>query len=114
MTAKATNNPAPDEAGDGILTIGESAEVPKYDVLFRLHGKEYEGLTNPSGSLMMQYIGLLRRRGANVALSWLAEEMLAPEAYKALTEDRAISRPDSRKVNDLILSLVFGSETVPK
>jgi len=112
VTAKATTKP--DDPEDGILTIGESPEEPKYDVLFRVRGTEYQGLTNPPGSLMMQYIGLLRKRGANVALSWLLEEMLAPEAYKALTEDRAISRADSRKVNDLVLGLVFGTETVPK
>jgi hypothetical protein len=113
MTAKATNEPA-GEPDDGILTIGEAPEEPKYDVLFRLRGKEFQGITNPSGSLMMQYIGLLRKRGANVALSWLLEKMLTPEAYQAVTEDESISRGDSRKVNDLILGLVFGSETVPK
>lgn len=113
MTAKATNEPA-SEPDDGVLVIGEASEEPKYDVLFRMRGKEYQGLTNPSGSLMMAYISLLRKRGANVALSWLLEEMLTAEAYTALTEDRAITRADSRKVNDLVLGLVFGTETVPK
>jgi hypothetical protein len=112
VTAKATNEPAGED--DGILVIGETPEEPKYDVLFRLHGKDYEGLTNPPGSLMMQYIGLLRNRGANVAISWLLEKMFTPEAYKALTEDPAVSRPDSRKVNDLVLGLVFGGADIPK
>ena len=92
MTAKATNEPRED---DGILVIGETAEEPKYDVLFRLRGKEYKGLANPAGSLMLQYIGLPRKRGTNAALSWLLEEMLTPDAYKAVTEDPAISRADS-------------------
>jgi hypothetical protein len=113
MTATATGKSRREDDND-ILTIGEAPEEPKYDVLFRLGGTEYQGLTNPSGSLMMQYIGLLRKRGANVALSWLLEEMLTPEAYKVLTEDPGVSRADSRKVNDLVLSLVFGPETVPK
>jgi hypothetical protein len=112
VTAKATNEPASED--DGILVIGDTPEEPKYDVLFRLRGKDYEGLTNPSGSLMMEYIGLLRKRGANVAISWLLEEMLTPEAYKALTGDRSVSRTDSRKVNDMLLGLMFGGADIPK
>lgn len=114
MTAKATNKT--DQVGqedDGILRIGEQAEEPKRDVLFRISGTEYEGLTNPPASLMLRYIDLLRKRGANVALSWLLEEMLAPEAYKALTEDLAVSRADFRKVTNLVLGLLFGAD-VPK
>jgi hypothetical protein len=115
MTATVTNKAAKaNRDDDGVLVIGETVEEPKHDVLFRLRGKEYEGLTNPPGSLMLAYIGLLRKRGANVALSWLLEEMLTPEAYKAVTEDAAVSRADFRQVTDLVLGLLFGTETVPK
>ncbi len=115
MTAKATTNKSETtREGDGVLCIGETPEEPKHDVLFRLRGEEFQGLTNPPAALMLQYIGLLRKRGANVALSWLLEEMLTPEAYKALTEDPAISRADFRQVTDLVLGLLFGTETVPK
>ena len=114
MTAKATNkNDRAEDGDDGILRIGEQPEEPKFDVLFTVHGKGCQGLVNPPASLMLRYIGLLRKRGANVALSWLLEEMLDTEAYKALTEDQAVSRDDFRKVSDLILGLLFGTD-VPK
>lgn len=114
MTAKATNkNDRDEDGGDGILRIGEQPEEPKFDVLFTLHGKGHQGLVNPSASLMLRYIGLVRKRGANVALSWLLEEMLDAAAYKALTEDPAVSRADFRQVTDLILGLLFGAD-VPK
>jgi hypothetical protein len=114
MTAKATSkNDRTEDGDDGILRIGEQPEEPKFDVLFTVHGTGHRGLVNPPAALMLKYIDLVRKRGANVALSWLLEEMLDAEAYKALTEDQAVSRPEFRKVTDLILGLLFGTD-VPK
>jgi hypothetical protein len=111
VTAQATNEPpAPED--DGILRIGDTPEEPKWDVLFSLRGQECKGLANPPASLMLRYVNTLRKRGANVAISWLLEEMLTPEACEAL-EDPAVSRPDFRKVTDLLLGLLFGGD-VPK
>lgn len=110
MTAKATSAP-PD---DGILRIGESAEEPKYDVLFRIRGKDYEGVVNPSGSLLFKYLDVQRKRGSDMALSWLLETMLKPDAYQAVTTDESLTRADFDAVCDLVKGLVFGRETGPK
>lgn len=111
MTAKAT---AGEPEDDGILRIGDTAEEPKYDVLFRLGGKEYQGLTNPSGALLFRYLDLQRKRGADHALSWLLEEMLTADAYTAVTTDVQLSRDDFNKVCDLVRSLLFGRDAAPK
>ena len=111
MTAKGTNAPGED---DGILRIGDTPEEPKYDTLFRLRGKPYEGLVNPPASLLFRYLDTQRKRGADSALSWLLEEMLKADAYTALMTDGALSRADFDKVCDLMRGLLFGRETVPK
>jgi hypothetical protein len=111
VTAKATTETAAD---DGVLRIGEGAEEPKRDVLFRLGGKEYQGLTNPPASVLFRYMDLLRKRGADVATSWLLEEILDGDAYTVLTTSETLSRPDFRKVCDLVRTVVFGTDAVPK
>jgi hypothetical protein len=112
VTAKATNSA--DDGDDGVLRIGESAEEPKYDVLFRIRGKEYQGIANPSGALLFKYLDIQRNRGTDTALSWLLEKMLAADAYTAITTDDSLSRTDFNKVCDLVRGLVFGREKGPK
>ena len=106
MTAKATN--APED--DGILRIGDTAETPKRDVLFRIRGKGYKGLTNPDSSMLFRYLDIQRKRGSDTALSWLLEEILDQDAYTAITTDRNLSRPDFNAVCDLVRGLLFGRE----
>jgi hypothetical protein len=110
VTAKAITGPA----DDGILRIGESAEEPKYDVLFRIRGREYEGIANPSGALLFRYLDVQRKRGSDIALSWLLEEVLSADAYTAVTTDPSLSRPDFDQVCNLVRGLVFGRESGPK
>ena len=110
MTAKATTA----TEDDGILRIGESAEEPKYDVLFRIRGKEYEGIANPSGKVLFRYLDVQRKRGSDIALSWLLEEILDAAAYEAVTTDDSVSRDDFDKVTELVRGLVFGRERNPK
>lgn len=112
MTAKATTTGR--DGDDGILRIGETAEEPKLDVLFRLGGTEYEGLANPPASVLFRYMDIFRKRGADPALSWLLEEILSADAYQVLMSDKRLSRADFDKVCDLVRGLVFGRETVPK
>ena len=107
VTAKATSAPA----DDGILRIGETAEEPKYDVLFRIRGQEYQGITNPSGSLLFKYLDVQRKRGTDMALSWLLEKMLKADAYLAVTTDESLTRADFDAVCELVRGLVFGRET---
>jgi len=115
MTAKATNKAGQDDSDDGVLRIGDTPEEPKYDALFRLHGKPYEGLVNPPASLMLRYMDTLRKRGSNVAVSWLLEQMLKADAYAVLTTDPAVSRAEWQQVCDLVLGLVFGKpDPLPK
>lgn len=111
MTAKATSAP-PDD--DGILRIGETVEEPKYDVLFRVRGKDYQGIVNPNGSLLFAYLDVQRKRGSDTALSWLLEKMLKPDAYRAVTTDESLTRADFDAVCDLVKGLLFGRETGPK
>ncbi len=113
MTAKATTERAED---DGILRIGDTAEEPKYDVLFRLAGAECKGLANPPASLMLRYIDTQRKRGQNVAISWLVEEMLDADAYAALTTAPNLGRGEWQQVCDLLLGILFGTAegAVPK
>ena len=110
MTAKATSAPA----DDGILRIGETAEEPRYDVLFRIRGKEYQGIVNPNGGLLFKYLDIQRKRGSDMALSWLLEKVLKADAYEAVTTDESLSRPDFDAVCELVRGLVFGRETGPK
>ena len=106
MVAKATSAPPED---DGILRIGGTVEEPKYDVLFRLGGKDCRGLANPPASMMLGYMDQARKRGTNTAISWLLEEILDGPAYEALTTDPGLSRRDWQAVCDLVLGLLFGS-----
>jgi hypothetical protein len=110
VTAKATTGPA----DDGILRIGETAEEPKYDVLFRIRGKACEGMINPSGSVLFAFLDVQRKRGADTALSWLLEKMLKPDAYRAVTTDESLTRADFDAVCDLVRNLVFGRDSSPK
>ena len=112
MTAKAVNR-APDAEDDGILRIGDTPEEPKYDVLFRLKGKPYEGLVNPDGSVLVRYLDTQRKRGADMALSWLLEKILKPDAYTALMSG-GVSRPEFDEVCELVRKITFGRETIPK
>lgn len=110
MTAQATSAPS----DDGILRIGETAEEPKHDVLFRIRGKDYEGIVNPSGSLLFKYLDVQRKRGTDMALSWLLEKMLSADAYLAVTTDESLTRADFDAVCELVRGLMFGRETGPK
>jgi hypothetical protein len=112
VTAKATTSLPEDD--DGILRIGESAEEPKYDVLFRIRGKEYQGLTNPSGSLLFAYLDIQRKRGGDAALSWLLEKVLRPDAYAAVLTDESVSRADFDAVCEIARRLLFGRDSSPK
>lgn len=114
MTAKGTTRPPDDDEDDGILRIGETAEEPKHDVLFRIRGEGYEGRVNPPASLLFRYLNLQRARGADIALDWALEEILTPAAYKALMTDEHLSRPDFDAVCDLVRGIIFGRKTVPK
>lgn len=110
MTAKATTGPA----DDGILRIGDSAEEPKHDVLFRVRGKEYQGLTNPPASLLFRYLDVQRKRGTDTALSWLLEEVLDADAYAAITTNPSLTRSDFDQVCELVRGLLFGRDSGPK
>jgi hypothetical protein len=113
VTAKGTTR-LPEDEDDGILCIGEGAEEPKHDVLFRVRGTGYEGLLNPPSSVLFRYLNLQRTRGADVALDWALEEILSPAAYKVLMEDEHLGRPDFDAVCDLVRGIIFGRKTVPK
>lgn len=112
MTAKATTGDSSED--DGILRIGESAEEPKYDVLFRIRGKEYQGIANPNGSMLFAYLNVQRKRGSDMALSWLLEKMLRPDAYTAVITDESLSRTDFDKVTELVRGILFGTASGPK
>lgn len=106
--------PGPDE-DDGILRIGEEAAERRYEPLIRIGGKPHKVLANPPGSLMAEYLHQLRRGGANLALSWLLEEMLDPAAYQALRTDPKVSDDDLRKVMRLCAQVVTRNRpTAPK
>lgn len=107
--------PPVEEFTDGIIRIGDEPEDPRYEVLFRLHGKPYEVLVNPPASLLLRYLDLQRKRGANPAFSWALEQMAGEEAYKALLEDDAVTRADFQQIIDLIMGILLGSpDTLPK
>jgi hypothetical protein len=115
VTAKATTRTEGDsDADDGVLRIGESAEEPKYEVLFRVRGKEYEGRTNPPGSVLFRYLDIQRKRSSDTAMSWLVEKILKPDAYAAITEDESVSRPDFDRVCEIMRNLLFGRDSSPK
>lgn len=99
----------PADDGDGLLRIGENPEEPKYEPLFRLGGKAYAVLVNPSGSLKADYLHRLRSQGANLALSQLMEEMLSPDAYTAIRENRKVSDDDLRQVMRVCAQIVTGT-----
>jgi hypothetical protein len=99
---------------DGILRIGESAEEPKYDTLFKIDGKPYTALVNPPGNVFHKYIDTIRKRGPNFALSWLLERMLAPEAYAALMDSPKVTDADITAVTDLCTGLITGRTVAPK
>jgi hypothetical protein len=107
-------SPAQPPENDGILRIGESAEEPKYDVLFKIDGKPYKGLMNPPGSVLHKYILTIRRSGPNAALSWLYERMLAPDAHAALMDSEKVSDTDFDEITKLCIGLINGRPVAPK
>lgn len=115
MTTKARTPAKPKPAeppaddNDSLLRIGENPEEPKYEPLFRLGGKAYAVLVNPSGSLKADYLHRLRSQGANLALSQLMEEMLSPDAYTAIRENRKVSDDDLRQVMRVCAQIVTGT-----
>lgn len=108
-SAKAAPAQEPAEPDDGLLRIGEAPEEPKFEPLFRLGGKSYDVLVNPSGSLLADYLHRLRNLGANLALSWLMEEMLSPDAYAAIRANRKVSDSELRQVMRLCAQIVTGT-----
>ena len=118
MTAKAgpRRRPAPrdeepedDYEDDGILRLGEDeAEKPRHEVLFRLDGKEYEAVANPSASLMLRYLDRLRKWGPNPAISWLLEEMVGAEGYEALLTSPKVTQKDFAAVTRAAVRIVMG------
>ena len=104
-------DPAPPETADddGILRLGEEADEPQWGVFFRVAGEPYEGMTNPNGQILLGYVDLLRKRGGNVATSWLLERMLKSDAYAVLRDDPKISDADVRKIIDKCAGLVLGT-----
>ena len=117
MTAKAsprrrparTEEPDEDEYDDGILRIGEDdPEEPRYEVMFRLDGKEYEAVINPPTSLMLRYLDRLRKWGPNPAISWLIEEMVGAEGYEALLTSPKTSSQDFAAVSRAAIRAVMG------
>ena len=117
MTAKAsprrrpprTEEPDEDEYDNGILRIGEDEpEEPRYEVMFRLDGKEYEAVINPPTSLMLRYLDRLRKWGPNPAISWLIEEMVGAEGYEALLTSPKTSSKDFAAVSRAAIRAVMG------
>ena len=118
MTAKAgpRRRPAPrdeepedDYEDDGILRLGEDeAEKPRHEVLFRLDGKEYEAVANPSASLMLRYLDRMRKWGPNPAISWLLEEMVGAEGYEALLTSPKVTQKDFAAVSRAAVRIVMG------
>ena len=118
MTAKAgpRRRPAPrdeepedDYEDDGILRLGEDeAEKPRHEVLFRLDGKEYEAVANPSASLMLRYLDRLRKWGPNPAISWLIEELVGAEGYEALLTSPKVTQKDFAAVSRAAVRIVMG------
>lgn len=110
MAGRTKPDPAqpPEDEDDGVLRLGEEADEPKWGVFFRAGGRPYEGMLNPNGRLLLKYTTLLRKRGGNVATSWLLEEMLKPDAYAVLNDDPKISGEDVRKIVDKCTGLLFG------
>jgi hypothetical protein len=105
-----------DEPSDGILDLGDASESPRRDVLFRLDGQEYEVLTNPPASMMLAYFDRVRKQGANVAFSWLLEEMLGGDGYQAIMTSPKVSQSDFKAVGEAVMKILVGTqgETVPK
>jgi len=110
-TPDAPAQPQPQVPDDGILRIGDNAETPRYEVMFRIGGTPYEGIANPNGGILAKYLDTLRKRGGNVAVSWLLERMLEPDAYAALLDNPKVSDTDIRTVTDLVTGLVLGTRT---
>lgn len=118
MTARARPRPKPerdeepeddDWEDDGILRIGEDeAEKPRHEVLFRLDGKEYEAVANPSASLMLRYLDRMRKWGPNPAISWLLEEMVGAEGYEALLTSPKVTQKDFAAVTRAAVRIVMG------
>lgn len=117
MVAKARPRPRPqrdeepdeDEYDDGILRLGEDdEEKPRYEVLFRLDGKEWEAVANPSASLMLRYLDRLRKWGPNPAISWLLEELVGTEGYEALLTSPKVTQKDFAAVSRAAVRIVMG------
>lgn len=122
QTARKQARPAPeperedDSDFDGVLELGTADDSPKYDVLFRLDGTEYDVLTNPPASLMLGYFDKVRKEGPNVAFSWVLERMLGADGYEAVTTSPKVSKNDFRQVGEAVLTILLGTqgETAPK
>lgn len=94
---------------DGVLRIGEDeAEKPRHEVLFRLGGKEYEAVANPSASLMLRYLDRMRKWGPNPAISWLIEELVGAEGYEALLTSPKVTQKDFAAVSRAAVRIVMG------
>jgi hypothetical protein len=108
-------SPPAEDFTNGIIRLGDEPEDPRYEVLFTLRGKPCEVRVNPPASLLLNYLEMQRKRGSNLAFSWVLEEMVGEEAYKALLEDDVVSRADFQQVIDLVLGIVLGSpDALPK
>lgn len=104
-------DPAPPEGDedDGILRLGEGEPAEqRWVVFFRAGGKAYEGLANPDGKMLLRYTHIARKRGGDVATSWLLEQMLKPDAYAVLHDDPKIGIADVRKIIDKCEGLLYG------
>ncbi len=103
------------DLADSVLRFGDEPEEPRYEELFKIRGTPYKVLVNPSGSMMLKYFDLFRKRGSNPAFSWALEQMLSDGGYEALLSDDAVSKDDFRQVADLVLGILLGNpETLPK
>jgi hypothetical protein len=103
---------------DGILDFSDATEEPRYGVLFRLDGVEYDVLENPPASMMLGYFDRARRMGGNVAFSWILAQMLTTEAYQVVTTSPKISRANLEAIGEAVMKILMGNndqgQTVPK
>jgi hypothetical protein len=90
----------------------ERAKVKRV-ILFELDGVKYHVPNEPRPYVSMNYLYMARTSGVGRAESWLAEELLGPEAYQALLNFKDLTQDQSDAIFQRARAIVFGRR-VPK
>jgi hypothetical protein len=107
--------PAPlPEVPDGIPDFGsEVTEAEQRSALFKIDGTEYTIWDNPTASVGLRYLDVVRRRGGIAAAAWALEVMLGSEALAALKGCESLTSQQLQWVTEQCaekLNATFGPE----